>query len=230
MKIDIWSDVVCPWCYIGKRRLESALEEFDEEVEIEWHSFELDPSAPRKTDKPLDEALATKYGTSLQRARAMMEQMTQTAAQEGLEFDFGSARPGNTLDAHRVIHLAAEHDLQDEMKERLLRAYMTEGRPIADRDELAELAAEVGLDAEQVRTMLSSDQYTEQVRTDEARARQMGVTGVPFFLVDGKYGLPGAQPPEVILRALERVRAESTPAEAPQGAACDDESCEIPGS
>ena len=228
MKIEVWSDVVCPWCYIGKRRLEAALDDFDEDVEVVWRSFELDPSAPRQTDKPLDESLAAKYGTSLEGARRMIERMTQTAADEGLDFDFDSAQPGNTFDAHRVIHFAAEHGKQGEMKERLLKAYMTEGRPIADRDELAKLAGEVGLDAEQVRTMLSTDAFADAVRQDEAEARQVGVTGVPFFLIDEQFGVPGAQTPDVLIDTFQRVRAMSAEA-APEGPGCEDGSCRAPG-
>lgn len=228
MKIEVWSDVVCPWCYIGKRRLEAALADLDEDVEVVWRSFELDRSAPRRPDKPLDEALATKYRTSLEQTRRMIDRMTQTAADEGLDFDFDSAQPGNTFDAHRVIHFAAEHGKQGEMKERLLSAYMTEGRPIAERDELARLAGEVGLDAEQVRTMLSTEAFEDAVRRDEAEARQVGVTGVPFFLIDEQFGIAGAQTPDVLLDALERVRA-TTSANTPEGPGCEDGSCRVPG-
>lgn len=228
MRIDIWSDVVCPWCYIGKRRLEEAVAAFEGDVEIVWRSFELDPSAPKNPELPLDQALAKKYRMSLERARKMMDQMTQTAAKEGLDFDFSIARPGNTFDAHRLIHLARERGVQDEMKERLLLAYMSQGRPIADRDELASLAADVGLDAEEVRTMFSTGAHEEAVRQDEAQAHQIGVTGVPFFLVGDKYGVAGAQPADALLRVLKRVQAESTPDASPAGPGCDDGSCEIP--
>ncbi len=206
MKVEIWSDVVCPWCYIGKRRFESALEGFDEEVEVVWRSFELDPGAPRHPEGALDEALAAKYGMSLEAARDMMGQMTRTAAGEGLEFDFGRARGGNTLDAHRLLHFAAERGVQAEMKERLLRAYMTEGRAISDRDELSALATEVGLDADEVAEMLSGDAFTDAVRRDEMRAREIGVRGVPFFLIDEKVGISGAQPPELLHQGLASAR------------------------
>ncbi len=202
MKVEIWSDVVCPWCYIGKRRFEKALEGFDESVEVSWRSFELDPVAPKEPAAALDEALASKYGMSLEQARAMMDQMTRTAAAEGLDFDFGRARGGNTLDAHRLLHFAAEQGLQAEMKERLLRGYMTEGRAISDPAELAELASEVGLDPDEVTAMLAGDAYTDAVRRDEARAREIGVRGVPFFLIDERIGVSGAQPPELIRQAL----------------------------
>lgn len=205
MKIEIWSDVVCPWCYIGKRRLEAALERFDGDVELEWRSFELNPQAPRTPEKPLDESLADKYGVSLSKARKMLDQMTQTAADEGLELDFESAQGGNTFDAHRVLHFAKEHGVQTEMKERLFSAYMTEGRPISDRDELAELAGEVGLEIDSVREMLESEAYEEDVRKDEAEAREVGVRGVPFFLIDGEYGVSGAQPSDALLNTFEDI-------------------------
>lgn len=229
MKIEIWSDVVCPWCYIGKRRLEAALEEFGEPVDITWRSFQLDPNAPQEQQEPLDEALASKYGMSVDRARQMMAQMTQTAADEGLDFDFENAQGGNTFDAHRVIHFANDQGLQDEMKERLLSAYMTEGRPISDHDELAKLAGEVGLDADAVREMLDSDDYDDAVKVDRAEARQIGVTGVPFFLLEGKYGIPGAQAAETLLSALETVREKERELDTPQGESCDDGSCDVPG-
>lgn len=206
MKVEIWSDVVCPWCYIGKRRFERALEGFDEEVELIWRSFQLDPGEPEVLTTPLDEALAVKYRMTLPQAREMMAQMTRTAAGEGLTFDFDRAQRGNTLDAHRLLHFAAQHRLQGEMKERLLRAYMSEGRAISNREELAALAGEVGLDADEAATMLAGDAFTEAVRQDVVRARELGVQGVPFFLLDGKVGISGAQPPELIRRGLESVR------------------------
>ena len=210
MKIEIWSDVVCPWCYIGKRRLEGALaglEELADDVEVVWRSFELDPSAPAEPEDELDEALAGKYGMSVEEAREMMVHMTRTGAEEGLEFNFDRARGGNTLDAHRVLHFAAAHGLQSVMKERLFRAYMTEGRAIADRGELARLAGEVGLDAEEARAMLESDRFVEEVRRDEARARELGIRGVPFFLIDERGAVPGAQPAHLLREALRKMAA-----------------------
>jgi predicted DsbA family dithiol-disulfide isomerase len=207
MKIEIWSDVVCPWCYIGKRRLERALEDHAEPVEIVWRSFELDPSAPREPLDKLDEALAEKYGTSVDEARAMMDGMARTAAEEGLELNFDRARRGNTLDAHRLLHFAASRGLQSEMKERLFRAYMTEGRAISDREQLALLAADVGLDADEVRGVLETDRFEQDVRRDQARARQIGIRGVPFFVLDGRLAVSGAQPAHVfegVLRQLEK--------------------------
>lgn len=211
MKIEIWSDVVCPWCYIGKRRLERALEDYAEPVEIVWRSFELDPSAPREPLDKLDEALAEKYGTSIDEARAMMDGMARTAAEEGLELNFDRAKRGNTLDAHRLLHFAASQGLQPEMKERLFRAYMTEGRAISDREELALLAADVGLDADEVRRVLETDRFEQEVRVDQARARQIGVRGVPFFVFDGRLAVSGAQPSDVFRQALRQVEEEHGP-------------------
>ncbi|HUE95129.1 MAG TPA: DsbA family oxidoreductase [Longimicrobiaceae bacterium] len=208
MNIEIWSDVVCPWCYIGKRRLERALEEFEQNVEVVWRSFELDPSAPTEPIGKLDEHLAEKYGTSVEQARGMMDQMARAGAEEGLALNFDRAQRGNTLDAHRLIHLAATQGVQSEMKERLFRAYMTEGKAISDRNELANLAGEVGLDAEEVRAMLDTDAFVEDVRADELRARHIGVSGVPFFVIDGRFGVSGAQSAEVLLEGLRRAAGE----------------------
>lgn len=205
LRIDVWSDIVCPWCYIGKRRLERALEAFPEgAVEVVWRSFELDPSAPTELPGPLDEELARKYGTSLEQAREMMDNLSRTAAAEGLEFHFDRARRGNTVDAHRVLHLAAREGLQPAMKERLLRAYMTEGRAVSDRNELAALAAEVGLDGPSVRAMLDTDAFLADVRADEAEARRLGIRGVPFFVLDGRYGVSGAQPADLLADAIRQ--------------------------
>ena len=211
MKIEIWSDVVCPWCYIGKRRLERALEDRDDPVELVWRSFELDPAAPRAPTGQLDEALAEKYGTSVEEARAMMDGMARTAAEEGLELNFERARRGNTLDAHRLLHFAASRGLQSETKERLFRAYMTEGRAISDRDELALLAADVGLDAAEVRAMLDTDRFEQDVRMDQARARQIGIRGVPFFVFDGRLAVSGAQPSQVLRGAIGQLDEDGGP-------------------
>lgn len=227
MKVQIWSDVVCPWCYIGKRRFERALELFDGEVEVEWKSFELDPGAPDSYDKPIDEILAAKYRTSPKRARQMIEQMTARAAEEGLDFELLESNGGNTLDAHRVIHFAAERGKGGQMKERLLSAYMTERLPISDRQTLAELAEDVGQDGEQVAAMLATDEYTQAVRDDEAQAHQIGVRGVPFFLVAGTYGVSGAQTPDVLVDVLQRAREELEPAERETGVVCDEDGCEV---
>ncbi len=178
MDVDIWSDIACPWCYVGKRRLEAALGAFEhrDEVQVRWHSFELDPNAPAEREGDVASNLASKYGTTPDRALAMLAQMTETAAGDGLEFHFERARSGNTFDGHRLIHLALECGLQDAMKERLMRAYLTEGELISDRATLRGLALEVGLPEEPVDELLAGERFAEEVRTDEytASARDHG--------------------------------------------------------
>jgi predicted DsbA family dithiol-disulfide isomerase len=209
--VEIWSDVICPWCYIGKRRFEQALAEFAgrDDVEVEWKSFELDPSSAG-TPEPLAERLAGKFGVSHEEAIAMNERMTETAAGVGLQFHLDVALSGNTFDAHRLIKLAATHDLQDAVKERLMAAYFGEGRAISDRTTLVELAASAGLDADEARAMLESERFAAEVRTDEQLARGFGISGVPFFVLDRRLGVSGAQSPEVLLEALEQAAAGST--------------------
>jgi predicted DsbA family dithiol-disulfide isomerase len=204
MKVEIWSDVVCPWCYIGKRRFETALGRFDHraEVEVEYRSFELNPDAQSQEQGNLEEALARKYGVSREQARAMNARVEDAAAGEGLQYRLDIAKRGNTFDAHRLIHLAATQGLQAAMKERLMAAYFMDGLPIGDRDTLVELAGEVGVDPERARAILDSEEFAEDVRTDEREASELGITGVPFFVIDRRYGVSGAQPPELMLNAL----------------------------
>ncbi len=211
MAVEIWSDVVCPWCYIGKRRFEAALARFEhrDEVERVWRSFQLDPGAGPSPAEPADYAgrLARKYGVPEAQAQSMIDQMTATAAGEGLEFRFDLARQGNTVDAHRLLHLAAAHGRQDELKERLDRATFTEGLPVSDHAALREVALEAGLPGEEVEAVLSSDRYAEAVRADVEQAHEYGISGVPFFVLDGRFGVSGAQPADVLLQALERAWA-----------------------
>ena len=243
MQVEIWSDVVCPWCYVGKRRFEQALAAFPhrDRVEVVWRSFELDPAAPAERTGPYAGHLASKYGVPEARAQEMIDGMTATAAGDGLDLRFDLARPGSTFDAHRVIHLAAESGLQDAVQERLMRATFTEGEPIGDREALVRLAAEAGLDAERARTVLADGSYGGAVRADEQQARQLGITGVPFFAVDRTYGVSGAQPVEVLLQVLERAWAErceeaavqveagvgARQVAAPAAAGCHDTSCAV---
>jgi predicted DsbA family dithiol-disulfide isomerase len=210
MKIEIWSDIACPWCYVGKRRFESALTDFPQrdELQIIWRSFELNPTAPPRAERPTVELIANKYGMPVARAQAMMDDMTATGAADGIAFRFDRSISGNTFDAHRLLHLAATRGLREAMVERLFAAYFTDGEAIADRDTLARLAGEVGLDAAEVRDMLASDAYAADVRADEARAGQLGITGVPFFAIDEKFGISGAQSAKVITDALMQAFAE----------------------
>ena len=216
MLVEIWSDVVCPWCYIGKRRLEGALSNFDhaDEVRVSWRSFQLDPSAAlsRPEDAPgTAERLAAKYGVDLAQARAMNARVTSVAAEEGLAFRLDSARGANTMDAHRLLHEAAAHGLQDSLKERLLRAYFTEGERVDDDETLLRLAKEARLDAATASAVLDGDAHTDAVYADQAEAAALGATGVPFVVVDRRYGVSGAQPVEVFVRALEKAWGERAP-------------------
>jgi len=235
MKVEIWSDVVCPWCYIGKRRFEAALTRFAhrDDVELIWRSFELDATAPPSAADQGGYAarLATKYGCTVTEAQTMIDTMTATAAREGLDFRFDLARPGNTFDAHRLLHLAREHGQQDALKERLDRATFTEGSPASDHAALRALATEVGLPTADVDAVLATDRYGEAVRADEAQARAYGISGVPFFVIDAKYGISGAQPADVVLQALEQAWSERPPLTlvTPDGSApaCEGDSCAV---
>lgn len=214
MEVEIWSDIACPWCYIGKRRFEAALAEFEhrDEVHVRWRSFELDPEAPSERVGDRAERLAQKYGMTVEQARAAEQQLTGVATGEGLGFRFDIARSGNTFDAHRVVHLAEGHGLQDAMKERLLRAYFIEGELMSDHDTLVRLAAEVGLEEQEVRELLAGDRYAEQVRDDEQAATELGISAVPTFVLDRRLGASGAQPPDALLELLRQGWAKRSPA------------------
>jgi len=233
LRLDIWSDIACPWCYVGKRRLEQALAKFPhkDDVAIVWRAFELDPSAPKVRDasQSYAERLAKKYGTQPAQAQVMIDRMVETAAADGLEFRFDRIRPGNTFDAHRLLHLAHERGKQDALKERMLRGYMTEGLAIGDGDVLITLAREAGLDEAEARGVLDSERYATEVRQDEAMARELGITGVPFFVMAERLGVSGAQPAEVLLGALERAWSElEKPAleTFAEGAVCGPDGCD----
>jgi predicted DsbA family dithiol-disulfide isomerase len=211
MQVEIWSDPVCPWCYLGKRRFERALESFDhrDEVTVVYRSFELDPSAPPGATSPTVERLADKYGMTAGQADDAQRQMEQRAAQDGLEFRMDGLRSGNTRDAHRLLHLAKAHGVQAELAERLHRAYFTEQASIFDHSSLTELAVQSGLDRDDVVRVLGTQEYGDAVDTDEAMAQALGVNGVPLFVIDRRYGISGAQPPEVITGVLDRAWAEA---------------------
>lgn len=231
MLIEIFSDVVCPWCYLGKRRFEAALAGFEhrDEVQVRWRSFELDPgAAPSADGEDYAGRLARKYGKSRADAQQMLDSMTATAAGEGLDYHFERAVHANTFAAHQMIHLAAEHGLQEQAKERLLRGYFTEGADLNDHATLATLAGEAGVDAGEAGAALRDQRFADAVRQDEAEAARLGVSAVPFFVLDRRYGIPGAQPAEVLLGALNRAWDEREPQPAgPDGSACGADGCAV---
>lgn len=204
LALEIWSDIACPWCYVGKRRLEAALARFEhrDRVRITWRSFELDPSAPPVLDSGTSYAarLGRKYGKSTAEAQSMIDSMTDVARKDGLDFRFDIIAPGNTFHAHRLLHLATTQGRGDAAKERLFRAYFTEGRAMGDLETLRALGAELGL--ADVDTVLDSDMFAQDVRAEEADAQRLGIRGVPFFVMDRRLGVSGAQPAEVLLGAL----------------------------
>lgn len=230
LSIDIWSDLACPWCYVGKRRVEAALARFShrDEVELRWHAFELDPSAPKLHDasRSYSERLAAKYRLPVGRAEAMIEQMTRVAQADGIEMHFERVRAGSTFDAHRLLQLAAERGVQHALGEQLFRAYFTDGVALGDPEALVPLATQVGLPEAEVRAVLAGDRYAAEVRADEQLASELGITGVPFFVLGGRLGVSGAQPADVLLAALERAWSER--ADAPRAAdapACGPDGC-----
>jgi predicted DsbA family dithiol-disulfide isomerase len=235
MLVEVFSDVVCPWCAVGKRRFETALRQFEhaQEVEVVWRAYELDPHAPALREGDYVDRLARKYGMSREQAGKANEQLTVLAAAEGLDFHLERARPGNTFDAHRLLHFAREvgPGLQDALKERLFLAYFTEGSTIGEPETLVPLAAEVGLDPQECADILADDRYADEVRADERAALELGVTGVPFFVVDGKFGIPGAQDAHTFLSVLRRAWARSHPLEVAAVSAddtiCEGDSCAV---
>jgi predicted DsbA family dithiol-disulfide isomerase len=208
MRVDIWSDVVCPWCYVGKARFERALSDFThrDEVEVVFHSFELDPDYPEDERETVVSMLSRKYGVPEAQARAADARVAGLAAAEGLDFDSG--RPvGNTFDIHRVIHLGREKGVQLELITAVNEAYFAQGRQVFDRDVITEVAAGAGLDASAVREVLDGDAYADAVRQDELEARELGIGGVPFFVFDMALGVSGAQPAETFTEALNQAWA-----------------------
>lgn len=239
MKIEVWSDFVCPFCYIGKRRLEIALEQFPykDQVEVEFKSFELDSNAEVYSGKSIHEVLAGKYRMSIEEAKNANNNVGSQAASTGLKYDFDNMKPTNTFDAHRLTKYAKTVGKDKELTEQLLHAYFTEGKLISDPDTLVEIGKSVGLEEEALRQVLAdSTSFANDVRIDEALASQIGVTGVPFFVINQKYSVSGAQPTETFKRVLEQVWQEDHPAPKFQdlsgtdaeGAICTDEGCEIP--
>jgi predicted DsbA family dithiol-disulfide isomerase len=219
MKVEIWSDVVCPWCYIGKRRFERALAAFDgrDEVEVEWRSFQLNPDQPRGAVDDHSAYLARKLGASPEQIREMNARMTGLAAADGLDYHFDTYKVVNTIDAHRILHLARAHGLGNQAHERLLRAQLVEGELLEDPTTLARLAREIGVDEAEAVEALATGAYEDAVRLDFEEAAALGINAVPFFVFNRRYGIPGAQPAEVFLSALQQLRSEErdgVPAEA----------------
>lgn len=209
MKIEIWSDIECPFCYIGKRHLEAALEKFPhrEQVEIKWKSFELDPHASKEGKLTTYEMLSKKYGMTIDEAKQTTAKLAEKAKEVGLNLDFDRTIPANSFDAHRLIHLASSHGMQDQAQEKLFAAHFIEGKNISDHKTLLEVGNSLGLDSQKVGEMLKSDLFASEVRKDESEAAQFGIRGVPFFLVHssngGKYTISGAQPVEIFQKALQ---------------------------
>ena len=211
MKVEIWSDVVCPWCYIGKRRFERALAAFDgrDSVEVVWRSYQLNPGQPKGAVDDHDAYLARKMGASREQVAQMNARLVALAAAEGLDYHFETYRVINTIDAHRLLHLAASHGLGTAAHERLLRAQLVEGEHLEDVATLARLAGEIGVDEVEAADTLATDAFADSVALDVAEARALGIDAVPFFVFDRKYGIPGAQPAEVFLSALRQVADEA---------------------
>ncbi len=231
IKVEIWSDVVCPFCYIGKRRFEQALEKFgnSENVEIEWRSFQLDPEVKPVPGMTINEYLAKRKGVSVAEGKQMNDYMAQMAKEVGLHYDFDKAVITNTTNAHQLTHLAKKHGLQDKAEERFFAAYYTEGKDLNDPEVLVSLGQEIGLPIAEIRETLQNDTYKEAVQQDQYEAAQVGVRGVPFFVFNNKYAVSGAQPAEVFLNTLEHVRKETEKADPEVNSAQDANACEVDG-
>lgn len=206
MKVEIWSDVMCPFCYIGKRRFEEALEQFEyaDDIQVEWKSFQLNPDMETDPDININDYLADAKGWSPEQAQQMNQRVTDMAADIGLEYNMDQAVVANSFDAHRLVQFAKEHDKGAETEEALFRAYFTDGKNIADHDTLVDLASEIGLESDEVRKMLETEQYANAVKHDIQIASSMNIRGVPFFLFDRKYAVSGARETNVFLKALKQ--------------------------
>jgi predicted DsbA family dithiol-disulfide isomerase len=208
IKVDIWSDVQCPWCYIGKRKFEDGAERFGGEVEVEYHSFELAPDTPVDFDGTPIDYLSQRKGIPVDQVEKMLERVTGIAASVGLDYDYDHVHQTNTVKAHELIHYAKAKGRQLDMKERLLKAYFVDGRHVGRVEDLADLAAEIGLDRDDVVRALEASDYLADVKADVALATEYGIQGVPFFVIDGKYGVSGAQDAETFANVLTQARSE----------------------
>lgn len=229
MRVDVWSDVVCPFCYIGKKRLEAAAAETGIELEIHWHSFELDPDAPAHQEVSNSERLAQKYGRTLAEVEEMQRNIAEMAKAEGIEFNWENANSGNTFNAHRIIHLAQSKGLGSEAKEAFFYSYMTQGLPIGERETIEDIASRIGLNPVEVDHVLDSEEYADFVKFDEEVAQeQLKVTGVPFFVFDQRIALAGAQPREVFKQVMEKALESAAQVETEDAPTCTDNTCDIP--
>ena len=206
MKVEIWSDIFCPFCYIGKRKFELALKEFDkkEEVEVRYRSFELNPNAAKSYDKNIHEIIASKYGISYEEAKLNNDNIVKQAKDLGLEYNFDNLVVTNSFDAHRMIHFADKYGKMEEMTEALFKAYFTDSKNVSDIDTLANLVSSIGLDKDEAISVLNSNDYKDSVRNDEEMARNYGISSVPFFIFNDKFSVSGAQPTEIFLMALNK--------------------------
>lgn len=229
LPLEIWSDIACPWCYIGKRRLETALDSNGrrDAFAITWRAFELQPGAERvlPSDMTQAERLAKKYGRSRKEAEDMVQRVVDVAAVEGLDFDMVHIKPGNTFDGHRLIHLGRVRGIEDQVKERMLKAYLCEGAAIGDLATLHRLGKEAGLDEAEVADTLASNLYADEVRAEEREASELGIRGVPFFVINRRYGVSGAQPADMLGEALDKAIEEARPVTFAEGAACGPDGC-----
>jgi len=212
IKVDIWSDVQCPWCYIGKRKFEAGVAAFGGEVEVEYHSFELAPDTPVDFAGSEIDFLVQHKGMSAAQVEPMLDRVAGIAKEVGLDYDFDALQHTNTIKAHQLIHFAKQHGKHLEAKERLLKAYFVEGRHVGRTEDLADLAQEIGLDREDAKRALESNQYLDDVRADMDQARRYGINGVPFFVIDGKYGVSGAQDARTFTEVLNKVAEEKVAA------------------
>jgi predicted DsbA family dithiol-disulfide isomerase len=231
MMIEVFTDIQCPWCYIGKRRLDRAIEQFEhrDQVEVVWRGYQLDPGAPFRYDGTVYDLVARRYGMNRQQAVAQHDELAALAALDGLQYRFDHTKPGNSLDALRLVHLGARHGLAAAVEEKLMRAYFTEGVHLGDHEALVRLAIEVGLDAAESRQALASDAFADDVRADRQRARALGLRGVPAFIFDDKVLVSGAQSIEALASALRRVWGESgLNATTRTMETCDDGACAVP--
>jgi predicted DsbA family dithiol-disulfide isomerase len=232
MKIEIWSDVACPWCYIGKRRFEAALAGFEhrDSVEVKWRSYQLDPTLPEHYDGTELDYLSSRKGMPRQQVSQMFEHVTEQAKAEGLNYRFDAVVVANSFTAHRLIHLAAAHGKQDEAKERLLSDHFEHGRDIGSREYLTSLALDLGISAEKAEELFTTDKYADDVRLDVSEGQALGISGVPFFVIDRKFGLSGAQPTATFAAALAQAWQEANPlvlVNSTDGDACGPDGCSV---